>query len=253
MRVVTSAEIDAALTYPKLVDVMEAAFRAGAIAPPRHHHSMKMAQSSKAGGAADATLLLMPAWTASAPGADTAGRYLGVKVVSVFPDNGARGLPAVQGAYLLMSGETGQPLALMDAPRLTVWRTAAASALASRCLSRPDASRLLLVGAGALGAYLVRAHASVRPIREVLIWNRTRAGAEKLAAELSGNSGVLEIVAVETMSAPRTAASRSSATTTTMPSLLPLNSAASFSAPARVRFQIDTSRIGRTLACARTR
>lgn len=180
MRVVTAAEIDAALSYPKLVDVMEAAFRAGAIAPPRHHHSMKLP-----GGAADATLLLMPAWTASAPGADTAGRYLGVKVVSVFPDNGARGLPAVQGAYLLMSGETGQPLALMDAPRLTVWRTAAASAMASRCLSRTDASRLLIVGAGALGPYLVRAHASVRPIREVSIWNRTRAGAERLAATLA--------------------------------------------------------------------
>ena len=180
MRVVTTAEIDAALSYPALVDVMEAAFRAGAIAPPRHHHVMKLP-----GGAADATLLLMPAWTASAPGADTAGRYLGVKTVCVFPDNGARSLPAVQGAYLLMSGETGEPLALMDAPRLTVWRTAAASALASRCLSRPDASRLLIVGAGALGPYLVRAHASVRPIREVSIWNRTRAGAEKLAAILA--------------------------------------------------------------------
>ncbi len=181
MRVVTAPEIEAALTYPALVDVLADAFRTGAIAPPRHHHAMKLP-----GGEPEATLLLMPAWTASAAGADTAGRYLGIKAVSVFPGNGRRGLPAVQGAYLLLSAETGEPLALMDAPRLTVWRTAAASALASRSLSRSDASRMLLVGAGALGSYLVRAHMSVRPIREVTLWNRTRSGAERLAATLAG-------------------------------------------------------------------
>ena len=73
----------------------------------------------------------------------------------------------------------------MDATRLTAWRTAAASALASRYLSRPDASRLLMVGAGALAPFLVRAHASVRPIREVAIWNRTRGRAEAVVAELA--------------------------------------------------------------------
>ena len=73
----------------------------------------------------------------------------------------------------------------MDATRLTAWRTAAASALASRYLSRPDASRLLMVGAGALAPFLVRAHASVRPIREVAIWNRTRSRAEAVVSELA--------------------------------------------------------------------
>ena len=65
-----------------------------------------------------------------------AGRYLGVKTVTVFPDNAARGKPAVFGTYLLLSAETGETLAVMDATRLTAWRTAAASALASRYLSR---------------------------------------------------------------------------------------------------------------------
>ena len=180
MLIVSADEIEAALSYPALVDTLEAAFRVGAVSPPRHHHAMRLP-----GGQPEATLLLMPAWTASAPGAETAGRYLGIKTVTVFPGNGARGLPAVQGAYLLLSAETGEPLALMDAPRLTVLRTAAASALAARWLARSDASRMVLVGAGALGAYLVRAHASVRPIREVAIWNRTRAGAERLARALS--------------------------------------------------------------------
>ena len=65
------------------------------IAPLRHHHTIALE-----GGRPDATLLLMPAWTASAPGAETAGRYIGVKTVSVFPGNRDRELPAVQGAHV---------------------------------------------------------------------------------------------------------------------------------------------------------
>ena len=103
----------------------------------------------------------------------------------MFPDNATRDKPAVFGTYLLISAETGETLAVMDATRLTAWRTAAASALASRYLSRPDASRLLMVGAGALAPFLVRAHASVRPIREVAVWNRTPARAQALVAALA--------------------------------------------------------------------
>jgi ornithine cyclodeaminase len=177
--IITADEIEAALGYPMLVDVLESAFRMGAIAPPRHHHTIELA------GRPAATLLLMPAWSSSSPGAGTAGRYIGIKSVTVFPDAAKFGKPAVQGTYLLLSTETGEPLALMDAPRLTVWRTAAASALAARYLAPAKASRMLLVGAGALGAYLVRAHVSIRPIREVAIWNRTPANAQRLATRLA--------------------------------------------------------------------
>jgi ornithine cyclodeaminase len=179
MRIFTADEIEAALGYPMLIDVLERAFRTGAIAPPRHHHTVQLA------GRPAATLLLMPAWSSSEPGSATAGRYIGIKSVSVFPDAGKSGKPAVQGAYLLLSTDTGEPLALMDAPRLTVWRTAAASALAARHLAPEQASRMLMVGAGALAPYLVRAHASIRPIRHVTIWNRTPAAAERLAGKLA--------------------------------------------------------------------
>ena len=74
----------------------------------------------------------------------------------------------------------------MDGARLTHWRTAAASALAARFLAPAGARRLLIVGAGALAPFLVRAHAAVRPIDEVAIWNHRPAGAETLAAALSG-------------------------------------------------------------------
>jgi ornithine cyclodeaminase/alanine dehydrogenase-like protein (mu-crystallin family) len=198
MRVIGAAAVETALGYPKLVDILGEAFRVGAIAPARHHHTVALA------GRPDATLLLMPAWTISAPDAATAGKYLGLKSVTVFPDNVRLHKPAVFGAYLLLSTETGEPLALMDGPRLTVWRTAAASALAARLLSRPDASRMLMVGAGALATYLVRAHASVRPIREVTVWNRTPANAEKLAQKLDG-SGLQVSVASDLENAARAA------------------------------------------------
>ncbi|HRO01791.1 MAG TPA: ornithine cyclodeaminase family protein, partial [Nitrobacter sp.] len=107
-----------------------------------------------------------------------------MKILTVYPENAARGLASTTATYFLMSGETGFPLAGFDGHALTVWRTAAASALASRFLSRTDASRLLVVGAGSLPPYLVRAHAGVRPIRDIAIWNRTVARAESLAAQL---------------------------------------------------------------------
>ena len=127
-------------------------------------------------------LLLMPAWTRD--GSDHG--FLGVKVVNVFPGNAARGLPSVQGAYLLMRGDTGEPLAVIDGKALTLWRTAAASALAASYLAREDSRRLVMVGAGALAPFLINAHASVRPIAEVSIWNHNAARAEALAEELSG-------------------------------------------------------------------
>jgi len=179
LRIFDGTAVDAALSYPALADTLEAAFSKGAIAPARQHHGIAL------DGRPEATLLLMPAWEAREPGSPFAGRYMGVKAVTVFPDNDALGRPAVLGTYLLLSAATGETLAVMDATRLTAWRTAAASALASRYLSRPDAARLLMVGAGALAPFLIRAHASVRPIREVAVWNRSRPRAQALVAELA--------------------------------------------------------------------
>ena len=69
---------------------------------------------------------------------------------------------------------------MIDGRALTAWRTACASALAARYLAREDASHLVMVGAGALAPHLVRAHASVRPIKRVTLWNRTKAAAVSL-------------------------------------------------------------------------
>ncbi|MCO6049458.1 ornithine cyclodeaminase family protein [Mesorhizobium sp. RP14(2022)] len=177
MRSIGPEEVDRLLSFGHLVEVLREAFRKGAVQPVRHHHTIERAQGTSP------TLLLMPAWDDFTK---TETGYAGVKIVSVAPDNGQKALPAVMGVYLLLDGTTGTPLALIDGQRLTLWRTAAASALAASYLARDDASRLLVIGAGALAPFLARAHASVRPISEIRVWNRTPAKAEALADALSG-------------------------------------------------------------------
>lgn len=176
MRFFSAAEIDGLLTFPALVDALGAAFRGDIVTPVRHHH--EVARPDAAG-----TLLLMPAWT----GPEISPAYLGTKVATVYPGNASKGLPSVMGTYLLMDGATGKPLAALDGTRLTLWRTAAASALASRMLERPDSKRMLMVGAGALSPFLVKAHRSVRNFEDVAIWARRPEAAAEVVAELAAD------------------------------------------------------------------
>jgi ornithine cyclodeaminase len=176
MRVVSADDLARVFSFPKLIAALREAFRSDIEVPVRHHHPIARP------GEPDAILLLMPAWMKGDPA------FTGVKVVSIYPGNAARSLPSVMGTYLLMDGATGAPLAAIDGQALTLWRTAAASALAASYLARADARRMAMVGAGALAPYLIAAHASVRPIAEVRVWNRNPGRAERLAAELRGRA-----------------------------------------------------------------
>lgn len=172
MRVISADEINRALDFPALIAGLDDAFRAEIVIPPRAHVAIPRP-------GAEATLLIMPAWTVG-----EAESFVGIKAIAIFPTNLARGIPSLTGSYMLLSGETGIPLAIMDGGLLTRWRTAAASALAARYLAREDASRHLIIGAGALVPFFAKAHASVRPIREISIWNRTASRAEEVAIVL---------------------------------------------------------------------
>ena len=179
MRMIDAAAVDRSLSFAGLVETLRTAFRDGAVQPVRHHHTIE-----RPDGAAS-TLLLMPAWTDFQRAGTSDGGFVGVKIVTVSPDNNAVGKPAVMGLYLLLDGRTGEPLALIDGQRLTQWRTACASALAASYLAREDAASLLVIGAGALSPFLARAHAAVRPIRRIRIWNRTPANAGNVVAGLA--------------------------------------------------------------------
>ena len=146
------------------------------------------------------TLLSRSAWVE--------GLGVGVKSVTVMPDNPARGRPAVQGAFVLFDGETGAVEAVLDSALVTYWKTAADSLLGARLLARPDSRRLLILGAGALAESLVSAYRAGFPGIQVAIWNRTEARAQALAdrsgaevaTDLAAAVGAADIVATATMS-----------------------------------------------------
>lgn len=170
MRVLDAAETAAASPFPALVAALRAAFAAGAAeVPDRHAHALP-------GGA---TLLLKPAWDAA---------WLGTKVVTVHPANAGAGLPAVHALYMLQDVATGRPAALLDGDELTARRTAAASALAASLLAVPEASRMLLCGAGRVGRLLPHAMRSALPgLSRVDVWSRSGTSAEELARELDAS------------------------------------------------------------------
>ena len=173
MRFITAPEIEIALDQKSLIEALRRAFRMGASARPyqaplRNRFYIENVH-------ADPTILLnMPSWQVDGD--------LGIKMVTVNTGNPAKGLPMVQGVYLFLDAGTGKVRGILEAEMITVKRTAAASALASSYLSRNDASRLLIVGAGALARHFIDAHRAVRPISDVLVWNRTPKRAEELVA-----------------------------------------------------------------------
>jgi ornithine cyclodeaminase/alanine dehydrogenase-like protein (mu-crystallin family) len=199
LRVYSADEVHAALPWAALADALEEAFSAAdSHVPLRHAHDL---------GGSD-TLLLMPAWSPQA---------LGVKLVTVMPGAAQRGAGTVQASYLLMDRHTGQPRALIDGEALTLRRTAAASALAAQWLARPDAQRLLVVGAGRLAPWMAQAHVALRPdLTHVDVWARNADAAEEVVETLR-EEGIDAEVALDLRAAVEAADVVSCATTAREP------------------------------------
>lgn len=124
------------------------------------------------------------------------GTGIGLKAVTVFPSNPSRepALPTVQGEFLLFDEDTGSVLASIDGAAITPWKTAADSALGASILARHDAAVFSMIGAGTMARPLIEANLSIRPdIREIRLWNRSRAGAEKLAERIAAPGRRVEI------------------------------------------------------------
>jgi alanine dehydrogenase len=177
MKWIGAAELAALSPYLDLVEVLREGFAGSVTTPVRHHHET-----------GTATLLLMPAWSEA---------WTGIKTVTFKPDNVTLDFPTIQATYQLIDNRTGTPVVFMDGTELTRRRTAAASALAADFLARPDASVLAVVGAGALAEHFVRAHAAVRPIRRVLIANRSSRKADELVVQLRSSGFDAEATSLE--------------------------------------------------------
>lgn len=171
MDILDQAQTSTYLPFGRLIAALEQMFVEGCTVPLRHNHAIDNTDGTQVG-----TLLLMPAWQP--------GKRLGVKTVSIFPGNQAQGLPGLHSIFILYDATTGKPLALLDGDVITSRRTAAASALAARWLSRPAASTLLIVGAGRVASLLADAYRAVRPIRTVYVWNMRAQSAQRLVQSL---------------------------------------------------------------------
>ncbi len=187
-------DVRALVTMRACIDVMTDAFRAlgdGATTLPM--------RTSCLVGADGESLLLMPAAIRDAHAADGSrtGAWFGAKVLSVVPRNGRNGRDAHQGVIVLFEGAHGSPVALVDAGAITAVRTAAVSAVATRSLARPDATRLALIGSGVQAFSHLTAMAAVRELRELRVWSPGRDRCEALVRVAESELGIESRVAAD--------------------------------------------------------
>jgi alanine dehydrogenase len=162
-----SKAVEKALPYPLLANALAQGLQQAIEAPPRSHLTPNHDASC---------VLIMPAWRPH--------QLMGVKMVSVWPGNNAKGESAVSGVYVLISCDNGHPVAVLDGTALTLRRTAAAAALAARKLARQNSRTLAMLGTGALSVPLVQAHVEVMPFDSVLVWGRQVGKAQAVVAQL---------------------------------------------------------------------
>ncbi len=177
----SAADVERLLPMADCIGVMEAALRD--LAQGRVEQPLRQILRP---AAAPGLMAFMPSYRA----ADGRPGAFGVKCVGVFHGNVARGLDAHQGALLLFDGQSGEPLAALNASAITSIRTAAVSALATRLLARPDAGDLAIVGAGVQARAHLQALACVRRLRRVRVASRSMESARRFADEMAGKSPV---------------------------------------------------------------
>ena len=173
VRIFSASDVRQALPMAEAIAVMKATFailsRGEAVLPLRTHIEVAKHRGNA---------LFMPSYL---PSEDR----LGIKVLTLFEGNADRGLPRIQSLMLLLDGATGSPLALMDGASLTAIRTGAASGAATDLLARPDASVVVIFGAGVQGRTQLEATCCVRTIRHAWIVDPNAEAAREFAREMS--------------------------------------------------------------------
>lgn len=195
--------IRAAVGIGEMLDAVEAAYRD--VAAGRDRSPLRSRVELP-----DGDLLLMPGVREGASGTS-------VKLVTVTPDNAARGLPTIQAVVVWFDAETGRPTALIEGEILTAMRTGAASGVATRLLASPDASTLAIFGAGGQAEWQLRAVQAARPLREVRVYARTARAREAFAARMAEACGVPVVAADSPVAALDGAEIVCCATTSTEP------------------------------------
>lgn len=116
------------------------------------------------------------------------GEVMGAKLVNLYPDNAARGLPTHLAVIALFRADTGEPLAMMDGRLITELRTAAVSAVATKLLSAANARSLAILGSGVQARAHFQALSLVRKFDDVRVWSRNAEHARVLAEEIGATA-----------------------------------------------------------------
>jgi ornithine cyclodeaminase/alanine dehydrogenase-like protein (mu-crystallin family) len=185
--VLSASDVHALLGYRECADAMRDALIA--LAAGRAQQPLRTVIRPE--GAAG-LMALMPSYLA----ADTATgdrdgpgeSAYGLKAICITPTNPAAGLDTHQGVVLLSDGQTGEPLAVLNASAVTEIRTAAVSVVATEVLANPDAARLAVIGTGVQGRAHILALDATRPLSEIRVAGRDEGRTRQFAASLSGRT-----------------------------------------------------------------
>ena len=210
MLFLTAAEVDQALPMSDLIAATKNAFQALSKGDARLPLRSQIELDEKEGAA-----LFMPAYLAGPVGQDS----LTLKAVTAYARNPRRGLPTIHAAVLVLNPDNGQIEALLEGGRLTALRTGAASGAATDLLANEETPVAALFGAGVQGRTQLQAVSTVRDLKKVWVYDRSREQAEHLIAEMAGQGSIpAEMAAAETpRQAVREADLICTATTSTRP------------------------------------
>jgi 1-pyrroline-2-carboxylate reductase [NAD(P)H] len=181
MKVISAEEVHQALSFPALVDALQEAYAGNYSMPPRQVFLLDE------GGSTNDAFAVLPSWS---------DQLIAVKAFTYFPD-AQEPYKSLYSKVMLFDREHGEPLALVDGTTVTFWRTAGISGLATRLLAREDAETMLMLGTGNLAPYIIRANASVRDLKKIMVWGRTGSKAEAIVSLMGEEFPGIEILAIE--------------------------------------------------------
>ncbi|MFP6874143.1 MAG: ornithine cyclodeaminase family protein [Verrucomicrobiales bacterium] len=181
MKVISAEEVHQALSFPALVDALQEAYAGNYSMPPRQVFLLDE------GGSTHDAFAVLPSWS---------DQLIAVKAFTYFPD-AQEPYKSLYSKVMLFDREHGEPLALVDGTSVTFWRTAGISGLATRLLAREDAETMLMLGTGNLAPYIIRANASVRDLKKIMVWGRTGSKAEAIVSLMGEEFPGIEILAIE--------------------------------------------------------
>jgi ornithine cyclodeaminase/alanine dehydrogenase-like protein (mu-crystallin family) len=178
MRIIEREEVARRLTYDICIPIIRQAMIAFSRGETRQHlrSIIPLAQGNLFG--------IMP-------GAMGDNAVFGAKLISVFPENFSKGRQSHQGVVVLFDPESGEPVCVVHAGEITAIRTAAASAVATEVLARPDARRLAILGYGEQAASHARAMLKVRKIEAMKIWGRFPERVQSFCQRMSAELGIV--------------------------------------------------------------